>query len=89
MASLRHLGHFNLVIGADPAVIEEFEPSSVDYISALINRASGRYTLAVRCLLSSSPLFLWLFEPYMFIALTAFWGLKFVILQDFSHALRH
>lgn len=88
MASLRHLGHFNLVIGADPAVIEEFEPSSVDYIANMINRASGRYTLAVRCLLSASPVFLWLFEPYLFVALTAFWGLKFVVLQDFGHAVR-
>jgi uncharacterized membrane protein len=88
MASLRHLGHFNLVIGAAPEVIEQFEPSSVDYVSNLINRASGRYTLAVRCLFSASPLFLWLFEPYLFVALTVFWGLKFVVLQDFAHAVR-
>jgi len=88
MSALRHLGHFNLVIGADPKVIEEFEPSSTVYISNLINRASSRYTLAVRCLLSASPLFLWLFEPSMFVALTVFWGVKFIGVQDFAYVFR-
>lgn len=88
MTSLRHLGHFNLVIGADPAVIEELEGSPVDYFSALINRASSRYTLAVRTLYSASSIFLWLFDPWWFIALTLFWGLKFIIFQDFAWILR-
>lgn len=85
MTSLRHLGHFNLVIGADPALIEKMEGSSVDYFSALINRSSNRHTLAVRCLYSASPLFLWMFDPLFFIALTVFWGAKFIGFQDFVH----
>lgn len=88
MSGLRHLGHFNLVIGADPKVIEEFEPSSTAYVSGLINRASSRYTLAVRCLLSASPLFLWLFEPWLFVAMTLFWGIRFICIQDFAYVLR-
>lgn len=87
MTSLRHLGHFSLVIGADPRLVEEHEGSSVDYFAALINRASNRHTLAVRCLYSASPLFLWLFDPWLFIALTLFWGLKFIAFQDFAHVL--
>lgn len=83
MTSLRHLGHFNLVIGADPELVEEFEGSSVEYFSSLINHASNRYTLAVRCLYSASAVFFWLFDPWLFIAATLFWGIKFVILQDF------
>ena len=86
MTSLRHLGHFNLVIGADPELIEEQEGSSVDYFSDLINRSSNRHTLAVRCLYSASPLFLWMFDPTSFLVLTLFWGLKFVGFQDFVHA---
>lgn len=88
MTALRHLGHFNLVIGADPQLVEEMEGSSTDYFSALINRASTRYTLAVRCLYSASPLFMWLFDTWMFIALTLFWSIKFVGFQDFAHVLR-
>lgn len=88
MTSLRHLGHFNLVIGTDPKLIDAEEGSAVAYFSALINRASNRYTLATRCLFSSSPLFLWLFDPWLFILLTLFWGIKFVGFQDFAHVLR-
>ncbi|MEJ2343044.1 MAG: DUF599 family protein [Gemmatimonadales bacterium] len=88
MTSLRHLGHFNLVIGADPDVVREVEGSPVEYFSTLINRASNRYTLAVRCFYSASPLFLWLFDAWFFIALTLFWGIKFIGFQDFAHVLR-
>lgn len=88
MTSLRHLGHFNLVIGAEPSVIEEHEGPPVDYFTTLINRASNRYTLAVRCFYSASPLFLWLFDRWFFIGLTLFWSIKFIGFQDFAHVLR-
>ena len=54
MTALRYLGHFNLVIGARKELIEEYEDSAADYLSQLINRASNRYTLAVRCLYSAT-----------------------------------
>lgn len=88
MTSLRHLGHFNLVIGTDPKLIDAEEGSAVEYFSTLINRASNRYTLATRCLFSASPLFLWLFDTWLFILLTLFWGVKFIGFQDFAHVLR-
>lgn len=88
MTSLRHLGHFNLVIGADPELLERQEGSAIDYLSGLINRASNRYTLAVRCLYSASPLFLWLFDTRLFLALTLFWGAKFIGFQDFIRLRR-
>lgn len=88
MTSLRHLGLFNLVIGADPDLIRDVEGSPVEYFSALVNRASNRYTLAVRCFYSASPLFLWLFDPWFFIALTLFWSINFIGFQDFAQVLR-
>ena len=88
MTSLRHLGLFNVVIGADPDLIELNEGSAVDYLSGLINRASNRYTLAVRSLYSASPLFLWLFDPRLFVGLTLLWALKFIAFQDFAFGLR-
>lgn len=88
MTALRHLGHFNLVIGADPKVLDRREGSAVDYLSALINRASNRSTLAVRCLYSASPLFLWLFDSRLFLGLTVLWGVKFIAFQDFAHVLK-
>jgi uncharacterized membrane protein len=88
MTSLRHLGHFNLVIGTEPELIDELAGSAVEYFAVLINRASNRYTLAVRCLYSASPIFLWLFDPWFFLGLTLFWGVKFVFFQDFAHELR-
>ncbi|HVR30255.1 MAG TPA: DUF599 domain-containing protein [Thermoanaerobaculia bacterium] len=87
MTSLRHLGHFNVVIGADRHVIERYEGSAIDYLSALINRASNRYTMAVRCLYSASPLFLWLFDNRLFVGVTVFWALKFIGFQDFAFGL--
>lgn len=81
--ALRHLGHFVLVVGADPKLIEEVEGDPVEYLSGLINRASNRYTLAVRCLYSASPLFVWLFDSGFFLILTIFWAIKFVGFQDF------
>jgi uncharacterized membrane protein len=84
MTSLRHLGHFNLVVGAERSLIDSFEGSAAQYLSDLINRSSNRHTLAVRCLYSASPLFLWLFDTRLFVLLTLFWGFKFIGLQDFS-----
>lgn len=84
MTSLRHLGHFVLIIGADPDLIEQHQGSPVAYFSTLINRASHRYTLGVRSFYSAFPLFAWLFDSWMFLLLTVFWGVKFVCFQDFS-----
>ena len=84
MTALRHLGHFNIVVGTEPDLIEEYEGSAAEYLSQLINRASNRYTLAVRSLFSATPIFLWLFDTRLFLALTLFWGFKFMVLQDFS-----
>jgi uncharacterized membrane protein len=88
MTALRHLGHFTLAVGADPAVIERHEGSAVDYLSALINRASNRSTLAMRCMYSASPLFLWLIDSRLSLGLTVIWGAKFIFFQDFAHVLR-
>jgi uncharacterized membrane protein len=88
MTALRHLGHFNLVVGADPDVIASREGSAVDYLSALINKASNRATLAVRCLYSATPLFLWLFDVRLFVLLNLVWAVKFVAFQDFAHLRR-
>src|SRR5688572_706709 len=87
MTALRHLGHFNVVIGADPHLIDLYEGSAVDYLSGLINRASNRYTMAVRCLYSASPLFLWLFDTRLFVGVTLIWALKFIGFQDFAFGL--
>lgn len=85
MTSLRHLGHFNLVIGADPEVVKQWSGDPVEFFSTLINRASNRHTLAVRCLYSASPILMWLFDSRFFVGLTLFWGIKFIGFQDFSH----
>jgi uncharacterized membrane protein len=88
MSALRRLGQFNLVIGADPALIEAEEGPAVDYLTALINRASNRYTLGVRTFFSAFPLFAWLFDPWLFLMLTVFFGAKFVGIQDFTRLLK-
>lgn len=87
MAALRRLGQFNLVIGADPELIEREEGSSIDYLTELINRASNRYTLGVRAFFSAFPLFAWLFDSWLFLVLTLFFAVKFVIFQDFTRLL--
>lgn len=87
MASLRRLGQFNLVIGADPALIEQEEGPPVDYLTGLINKASNRYTLGVRSFFSAFPLFAWLFDPWLFVAITLFFAVKFMGFQDFAGKL--
>jgi uncharacterized membrane protein len=87
MASLRRLGQFNLVLGADPALVDDEEGSMVDYLTALINTASNRYTLGVRAFFSAFPLFAWLFDSWIFLGLTAFFAVKFVGFQDFKRLL--
>lgn len=83
MTSLRHLGTFTLVVGADPEVIRQHQGDPVDYLTGLVNRASNRHTLAVRALYSASPLLVWIFDTPTFILLTLFWALKFMVFQDF------
>lgn len=88
MASLRRLGQFNLVIGADPAVIEREEGPPVDYLTGMINMASNRYTLGVRSFFSAFPLFAWLFDSWLFVAITIFFAIKFVGFQDFARVVK-
>ncbi len=88
MAALRRLGQFNLVIGADPDLIDREEGSTVDYLTALINKASNRYTLGVRAFFSAFPLFAWLFDSWVFLILTLFFAAKFVGFQDFAHLVK-
>ncbi len=86
MAALRHLGFFNIMIGADPKVVEEHEGSSIDFLVGLISRASSRYTNGVRCFYSAFPLFMWVFHPWLFVGMTTFFAIKFIGFQDFAHA---
>lgn len=88
MASLRRLGQFVLVIGADPDLVDREEGSMVDYLTNLVNTASNRYTLGVRSFFSAFPLFAWLFDPWAFIVITSFLAFKFVGLQDFTRIVR-
>jgi len=83
MTALRHLGHFVMVIGADPDLVESFFGSAVDYFSELINKASHRYTLGVRSFYAAFPLLAWLFDSRLFVLLTGFWAFKFIVFQDF------
>ena len=86
MAALRHLGFFNIMIGADPKVVEEHEGSSTDFYIGLISRASSRYTNGVRCFYSAFPIFMWVFDARLFIGMTTFFAIKFIGFQDFAHA---
>lgn len=85
--SLRHLGHFTLTIGADPAIVDRLHGSAADYFSGLIARASLRYTQGLRALYSVFPLFLWLYDPWLFVAVTGLWALWFLA-QDFPRPRR-
>jgi uncharacterized membrane protein len=83
MTSLRHLGHFTLVIGADPEIIRAHHGDPIDYLSSLVNKASNRHTLGVRTLYSASPLLFWIFDTPTFVVLNLIWALKFFGFQDF------
>jgi uncharacterized membrane protein len=87
MTALRHLGHFNLVIGAKTSLIKQYKGSPTKYFSSLVSRASYRYTAGVRYLYSAIALFGWLFNPWLFICITLFFGLKFIFFQDFTHKI--
>lgn len=84
MTALRHLGHFVLVIGADPKVVEESVGSPVLYFAGLINRASHRYTLGVRSLYAALPWAAWILDSHLFVLITLFWGIKLILFQDFK-----
>jgi uncharacterized membrane protein len=81
--ALRHIGHFNLTIGADPALVDQLYGSAVDHFSGLLARASRRYTQGIRALYSVFPLFLWLFDSWLFLGVTLAWAVWFLA-QDFS-----
>lgn len=84
MAALRHLGHFVLIIGADPELVSSYYGSATSYFADLINKASHRYTLGARSFYAAFPILAWLFDPWLFVAFTVFWGLKFMGFQDFA-----
>ena len=84
VTALRHIGYFNLTIGADPKIVEEREGDAVKFFSNMIGRASHRYTHGVRTFYSAFPLFLWVQSAELFLGLTLFWGIKFILFQDFG-----
>ena len=43
--------------------------------------------MAVRCLYSASPLFLWLFDTRWFVGVTLLWALKLIGFQDFAFGM--
>lgn len=85
--SLRHLGHFTLTIGADPALVDKLHGSATDYFCNMIARASLRYTQGLRALYSVFPLFLWLYNTWLFLGITVLWALWFLA-QDFPRRRR-
>jgi uncharacterized membrane protein len=86
--SLRHIGHFNLTIGADPALVDKLHGSAVDHFSGVLARASRRYTQGIRALYSVFPLFLWLFDGWLFLGVTLAWAVWFLA-QDFPATGRY
>jgi uncharacterized membrane protein len=82
VGSLRHLGHFNLTIGADPKLVDQLHGSAADYFSGLIARASLCHTQGLRAFYGVFPLFLWLFGGWLFLGATALWAIWFLA-QDF------
>jgi uncharacterized membrane protein len=89
MAALRHLGQFVLVIGADPALVEELYGDAPQYFTDLINRASHRYTLGIRSFHAAFPLVGWLFDSRLLFIFALLWGLKFIVFQDFATRKRN
>ncbi len=85
--ALRHIGHFNLTIGADPVLVDRLYGSAVDHFSDLLARASRRYTQGIRALYSVFPLFLWLFDSWLFLGVTVAWAAWFLA-QDFPRRPR-
>ena len=83
MAALRHIGHFTLVLGADLKLVEEHDGDPVEYFAGLMDKASSRHTLGMRTFYSALPVLLWVFDTWLFVGLTAFWGAKFIGFQDF------
>ena len=76
VTALRHIGHFNLTIGADPKVVEQLEGPPIEFFSNMIARASHRHTLGVRAFHSAFPLFLWVRSAELFLGMTMFWAIK-------------
>lgn len=84
IASLRYIGMFNVTIGADPKVVEERAGSAVEYYTQLMQKTSARYTMGVRAFYSVFPVFLWMFDTWLFVIVTAGWAVKFMGIQDFT-----
>jgi len=87
IASLRYIGMFNVTIGADPKLVDEREGSAVDYFTQLVQKMSARYTMGVRAFYSVFPLFLWVFDPWLFVLVTLGWAVKFMAIQDFTNRI--
>ncbi|MEE8105978.1 MAG: DUF599 domain-containing protein [Planctomycetota bacterium] len=83
MGAMRHIGHFTLVLGADLKLVEEHDGDPVEYFSGLMDKASSRHTLGMRTFYSALPVLLWVFDTWLFVGITAFWGAKFMGFQDF------
>ena len=82
--TLRTANYVTILIESSPSIIEEFEGvPAVQFLTAKVNQAFLHYTLGMRCLYYSIPLFFWFFDPVIFIIITAILTLGIAIFLDF------
>ncbi len=82
--TLRTANHVTILIESSPSKIEELEGvPAVQYLAAKVNQAFLHYTLGMRCLYYSIPLFFWFFDPTIFIVITVMLTLGIAKFLDF------
>jgi uncharacterized membrane protein len=88
LSCLGRFGKFTVSVGVKREVLDRMEGSGVTYLTALFLAAVHSYRTGVRWLYAIFPLVAWLFSPWLFIAVTVGFGLKFVVYEDFIYLVR-
>lgn len=82
--TLRTANYVTILIESSPSKIEELEGvPAVQYLAAKVNQAFLHYTLGMRCLYYSIPLFFWFFDPVIFVVITIILTIGIAIFLDF------
>lgn len=82
--TLRFTNEISVLIESSLSKIEELEGiPAIQYLTKEINQAFLFYTLGMRCLYYSVPLFFWFFDPLIFVAVTTALTIGIAKLLDF------
>ena len=85
---LTKIGRFNILIGADPKLIEKGEGDPVAYLTTMFIDAVRTYRTGIHFLTALVAVLFWMYDAWLCIGVTLVLAAKFIFFDDFLYLVR-